>query len=477
VAAPDARAGDGFAIHRAFRPDRAAARGGDDERVFAPIVRGASSAARRFERIAFSVRIMPTMPATQFSLTDARRLAVRCQHLDGRGPLPPGKEGAARAIERLGYVQIDTIAVVHRAHHHTLWARCPDYDPRMLHDLQAVERRVFEYWAHAIAYLPISDYRYFVPRMNRIREQGTTWMRGWREKHRDVIDGVLDRIRAEGALTSKDFEPTPGVKRGTWWDWKPAKRALELLFWQGDLMIAERRNFQKVYDLTERILPGNVDASPPAEQECGRFQVRRALQALGVAKDREIFEFIKVADRPIVRQALADLVEIGDVVPVEVEGTKGRTCYALAERLEASPEEPLGPRVQVLSPFDGLVIHRPRTEWLFGFEYTLECYLPEAKRRYGYYVMPILYGDRLVGRLDPKADREERTLIVRKLWLESRFEATDEFLARLAVALVRFADFNGCDVVKVGWVSPAKLRGPVSRHVRAAFAANDTRRP
>jgi len=186
------------------------------------------------------------MPAAQLtlSLSDARRLALRGQLLDGGCALPTGVEGVARTIERLGYVQIDTIAAVNRAHHHTLWVRCPDYDPEMLHALQSEDRRVFEYWAHAMAYLPMSDYRYYVPQMNRIREHGTPWMRDWKKKHGAVLDVVLGRIRAEGPLTSKDFEPPPGTKRGTWWDWKPAKRALELLFWQGDLMIAERRNFQ-----------------------------------------------------------------------------------------------------------------------------------------------------------------------------------------------------------------------------------------
>jgi uncharacterized protein YcaQ len=414
---------------------------------------------------------MPTMPAAHVSLADARRLAVRCQLLDGASPLPRGKEGAARAIERLGYVQIDTIAVVHRAHHHVLWTRCPDYEPETLHELQAVDRRVFEYWAHAIAYLPISDYRYFVPQMNRIRDRGTTWMRDWRAEHGDVMDAVLERIRVEGALTSKDFEPPPGTKRGTWWDWKPAKRALELLFWQGDLMIAERRNFQKVYDLTERVLPADVDATPPTDDECGRFQVRRAIRSLGVARDREILEFVKAADGPVVRKALVDLTEAGEVVAVRVEGSEERACYALAERLEEPMEEPIEPRVHVLSPFDGLIIQRARTEWLFGFDYTLECYLPQAKRKYGYFVLPILFGDRLVGRLDPKADRKAGTLIVRKLWFEPSFEVTDEFLSPLGASLARFAGFNGYASVKVERVSPAKLRGAVSRHVRAAFAA------
>ncbi len=411
------------------------------------------------------------MRGAKISLAEARRLALHGQLLDGLESLPEGKEGVAEAIERLGYVQIDTIAAVARAHHHTLWTRRPDYTTAMLHDLQAADRRVFEYWAHAMAYVPMSDYRYYVPQMNRIRAEGPPWMREWRAKHSDVIEAVHARIRSEGSLASKDFEPPPGTKRGTWWDWKPAKRALELLFWQGDLMIAERRNFQKVYDLTERILPLDVDRSPPSDEACGRFQVRRALRSLGVARDREVLEFVKVAAKPIVREALDGLVEDGEVVPVEIEGRTDRAYYALAERLETTFDRPIPPHVHILSPFDGLIIQRPRIEWLFDFEYTIECYVPEAKRKYGYFVLPILYGDRLVARLDAKADRKAERLIVRKIWIEPWFEPPEEFLIRLGDALARFALFNQCTSISVERMSPPKGKSVITRQARAALAA------
>jgi uncharacterized protein YcaQ len=411
------------------------------------------------------------MAAETLSLADARRLAVCAQLLDGqRHGLPSGKAGAAETIEWLGYVQIDTIAVVRRAHHHVLWARCPEYDASMLHELQASDRRVFEYWAHAMAYLPMSDYRYYVPRMNRIRAEGTPWMREWRAKYPDVLDEVLARIRAEGPLTSKDFEPPPGTKRGTWWDWKPAKRALELLFWQGDLMIAERRAFQKVYDLTERVLPPDVDSSPPSDAECARFQVRRALRALGAACEREIREYGKLATKPRLAAALDELIDAGEVVRVRVGGS-ATGDFALVESLEALDGRPIDSNVHLLSPFDGLIIQRPRVRRLFDFDYTIECYVPEAKRKYGYFVLPILYGDRLVGRLDPKADRKAGRLVVRKLWLEKGFEADETFLERLGERIAQFAVFNECDSVIVEKASPAKLRGPASRCARAAMKA------
>ncbi len=410
------------------------------------------------------------MSAPQLALTDARWLALRCQLLLGDMALPSNKEGVAQAVEHLGYVQIDTISVVQRAHHHTLWTRCPSYEPWMLHELQATDRLVFEHWAHALAILPMSDYRYYVPQMERIKTHRSERMQAWYSQNRDVVEEVLGRVRAEGPLTSKDFELPPGAKRGTWWDWKPAKRALELLFMQGDLMVAERRGFQKVYDLTERVLPASVDAVAPSASECGRFQVRRALQAFGVAQEREIVAFLKLVDPLTVRKVLHDLVALGDVIALEVVGSTRIPCYAMKESLEAASRQPIQRNVRILSPFDNMIIQRSRTSWLFEFDYALECYVPAARRKYGYFVLPILLEDRLVGRIDPKADRKQCTLIVRKLWVDTCAERSDEFLLRLGQELARFAVFNGCSLIRVERASPAKLRGAVSRHARRALA-------
>ena len=280
------------------------------------------------------------------SIAKARRIAVHAQRLTA--PLDAsGKEGAAQTIDHLGYVQIDTISVIERAHHHTLWNRCPDYRPDHLHELQAVDRRIFEYWAHAIAYLPISDYRFYLPRMARHRSSERAWLSEWRSKHPHILDHVYERIRKEGALSSKDFEPPPGTKRGTWWDWKPAKRALEILFWQGDLMISSRERFQKLYDLTERVLPRFVDTTCP---NCGRG---RSLPCPSRAPSvwhrpaREIERTLSIADRETVRQALDDLATSGEVVGVSVDGLKG-PFYALPSALEP-PTVPPDSRAILLS--------------------------------------------------------------------------------------------------------------------------------
>lgn len=407
------------------------------------------------------------MTQLTLSIDQARRIAVQSQRL-ASSALGTAKEETAQIIEHLGYVQIDTISVIARAHHHTLWNRCPEYDPSFLHDLMSVDRRIFEYWAHAIAFLPLSDYRYYVPRMTRHRTSSRAWLSAWKQEHGHVLDEVLNRIRKEGALASKDFVPPPGTVRGTWWDWKPSKRALEILFWQGDLMISERRNFQKIYDLTERVLPQGTNTTRPSDKELGRFHVRRALNGLGVARAKEIRDAFHIVDLSGISQTLKEMEQSGDVIRLSVEGLDD-IYYALPETLENDPVSPSN-QVHILSPFDNLTIQRERMKRLFGFEYTIECYLPEAKRQYGYFVLPILWKDALIGRLDAKADRKTRTLLIKKLWFELPAEDIDETLPFLAEALAQFAHFNGCGTINVDTIIPAghkrKLKTLVQRSLR-----------
>ena len=401
------------------------------------------------------------------SIETARRAAIHAQGLDVEAP-PPGKEGVAQAIERLGYVQIDTISVIERAHHHTIWNRCPDYLPQHLDDLQAVDRRIFEYWAHAISYLPISDYRFYLPRMAQHRSGDRAWLSAWKAEHPHVLESVLDRIRKEGALCSKDFEPPPGTKRGTWWDWKPAKRALEILFWQGDLMISSRESFQKRYDLTERVLPPHVDTILPSTEEAARFHVVRALRAQGVAQRREMERTLSIADRPALRAALNELIAAKEVELWSVSGEK-ETLYALPGALDLpAPTNPS--RAILLSPFDNLIIQRDRMKWLFDFEYTLECYVPPAKRKVGYFVLPLLWEDRLIARLDPKADRKSETLQVKTLLFEPTFTSIKDALPSVAEAVAGFARFNGCTRVTFDRISPTGHKRSLGSMVRKALS-------
>jgi uncharacterized protein len=406
----------------------------------------------------------------KISFATARRLALHCQGLDGSWqtpvqgvfePLSSGKEGAAQVVERLGYVQIDTIHIIQRAHHHVIWSRFPDYGPEMLHSLLSQDRRVFEGWAHAAAYLPMADFRFDAAR----RGEGILWpgQESWLQEHQEVVDHVLARIREEGALGTGDFAVPEGFVGGSWWSgWKPAKRALEVLFDTGELMVSERRNFQRLYDLRERIAPNGGVYVKPDRDETDDFIIRRSVGSLGVLPLGEIRWWTR--QRPST-ESLERLVESGLVTPVELAGADGESWYAWTAALEAvgnSPPANAASRLHILSPFDNLIIRRQWMERLFqGFNYRLECYLPQAKRQYGYFCLPILWGDRFIARVDAKADRKPRTLILRRLVFEPEFDAYDEVLPLLAKRLADFARFNDCDTVAVELVEPSKVTGEV----------------
>ncbi len=409
------------------------------------------------------------MSRVQLSLEEVKRIVLNAQLLEGRTNLPEGKEGVARTFENLGYIQIDTIAVVKRAHHHTLWTRRPDYGEVMLHELQAKDRRVFEYWGHAMSYMPMTDYRYVLPRMRNFNSPSSKWAQYGLEKSEGMMEPVLERIKKEGPVGAKDFKPSPGIKSGTWWNWKPAKFALEMLFWKGDLMITERRNFQKIYDLTERVLPEDIDTRHPTDDELGQYFVRRALSAYGVAKEQEIQVFmqpaggrdtdIRAAGKEIISKSLIDLVDAGEVICVKIDNDRNQEFYAISEALEKFQNlKESSSAIHILSPFDNLMTPRNRIKRLFGFEYALECYVPEPKRKYGYFVMPILWNGSFVGRLDPKADTKNKTLFIRNLVLEEQFYVSTVFLSSFVDKLAAFARFNGCEHIKLEKVSPAKMK-------------------
>ena len=394
----------------------------------------------------------------KLSSATARCLALRAQGLDGAWKPGRGRAAVARAVEHLGYVQIDTISVVQRAHEHVLWTRVPGYDPAMLDWLQSRDRRVFEYWAHAAAYLPFSEFRYYLPRMR--GAAGWRRDREWRDRNEPFVQTVLERIRAEGPLGSSDFEHQPG-DRGAWWGWKPAKMALETLYNTGELMVTARRGFQRIYDLPERVIPAGTDTTEPSGEEQVRHFTRRALQVLGVAS---LAQVRKPFGNRRADTVLPDMLSEGEVVEVALEGLD-EPYYALPATLERLPRAGRK-RVHLLSPFDNLVIDRYRLRALFDFDYRIECYTPAAKRQYGYYVLPILWGDELVGRLDPKAERKDRVLRVNSLVMEPGFADHEAFPPALAGKLREYAAFNGCDEVVVAKTTPRKWRAPLVRALR-----------
>ncbi len=394
------------------------------------------------------------MKPVRISRETARRIAVRAHSLNSSGGVA-GKEAAAQTVERFGYVQIDTIAVVERAHHHTLWTRQPDYEPAMLNELLAQDRRVFEYWAHAAAYVPMADYRYYLPKMR--AETDKPKNREWMAKHSDLVSLVTDRIREEGPLGSADFKDTSNEHAGNWWGWKPAKHALTTLWLNGDLMVSSRRNFQRLYDLRERVLPGDVDTTEPDPDELARFFMRRTVANRGVARAERAHWGGQSKAR--VAQAVSELVEAGEMVSVEVEGVEGDTFVTFAGSLEdASSDATPPPALHILSPFDNMTIDRRWMQALFGFDYKIECYVPAAKRVHGYFCLPILWGDRFVGRVDAKADRKAKALLIRKLIFEPQFGDYDAVWPPLAEKMRAFATFNGCESVVVEDVDPTRVK-------------------
>jgi hypothetical protein len=321
----------------------------------------------------------------------------------------------------------------------------------MLHELQTRDRRVFEYWWHAAAYLPMCDYRYALPRMRAHAESART--REFLKTHKPLVKEVLARIRKEGPQGSSHFDAPSGKKRGSWWDWKPAKRVLETLFSSGTLMVAGRENFQRLYDLTERVLPPDVDTKEPTREEWIRYLLRRILAGQGISS----LKYWWMRDKKALAFGLSDLIQSGEVTTVSIAADEGGPLYALtkavaaAERAASVPEQ-----VHILSPFDGLVIWRNELRRVFDFEYRLECYYPESRREFGYFCLPILWGDQFIGRIDAKADREAGVLLVRKVVFEHN-KSLRQALPLLADKLHAFAAFNGCNRLVIESVVPPRV--------------------
>ena len=363
-----------------------------------------------------------------------RRIALQQQGLLKTDSFGRGKQACLRAIEHIGYVQIDTISVVERAHHHVLWSRVSNYQPVHL-DKLVRERRLFEYWSHAAAWLPMRDYRFALPRM-KSRYGERHW---FSDSDKKLTRYILKRIREEGPLRARDFEdPRKGKKE--WWDWKPAKRALEQLFMQGRLMTSHREGFQKVYDLPERVLPSWVDTREPTSEEFATYLIDSNLRAHGFASEKSIryLRKGKTLATAISEQLLAR-VDCGQLHSLSLGDTN---VYINPELLENSRSRSTA-RVAILSPFDNAVIQRERGRHVFNFDYQIECYVPEAKRKFGYFCLPLLYRDELVGRMDCKAHRKEKLLEIKSAHMEKPVDA--KFSEAFFQALDKFARFNNCE--------------------------------
>jgi uncharacterized protein YcaQ len=388
----------------------------------------------------------------------ARELMVAATGLAARPQLPAQKPDVLAIIRQMGVLQIDTIHVVARSPYLVLWSRLGNYTPSWLDELLA-EGDLFEYWSHAACFLPIEDYPLYRSRMLAGQINGWKHWNAWLEEHRALVDQLLAQVRDHGPVRSSDFERTDGQKGG-WWNWKAEKHALELLFATGELMIARRHNFQRIYDLRERVLPNWDDTQAPDPDTVRQRLVLKSVQAMGILPTRWVADYyrLRAADA---QRTVRELAASGQLLPVTVAGW-AEPAYihpanrALAERAADGAIQPT--LTTLLSPFDPLVWDRARASGLFGFDYLIECYTPAPKRRYGYFTLPILRRGQVIGRLDPKAHRKEKIFEVKALHLEPGIAIDEALAADLATALHDCATWHATPEVVLRWADPPELR-------------------
>jgi uncharacterized protein len=398
---------------------------------------------------------------TALKLSTARTLALVKQGLVRR-PATVNKDVLIAGIRHLGFLQLDTINVVERSHYLVMLSRLGRYDQSDLDDLHYPDRQLFEQWAHAACLLPVEDYEHFAPAIYARRKEPLSAQRAKKLGNRPAatLKSVLAAVTSRGPIMSRDFADPRG-NGGTWWNHKPAKIALDWLFYTGHLMIDRRIHFQCSYDLSERVLPGRKLKLPFDIERSHRWATLRSVGCLGVGTVHHIADYYRLP-MPVVRKMLAALEDSGDLLRVQVEGWR-EPAYMLTSDFPLLKEIKEGAHRSVvtalLSPFDNLIAHRPRTKELFEFEYRCEMYTPLAKkdRKFGYYVMPILNRGRIIGRLDPKADRSAGVMVIRSIHLEPWVRISKRLASDLSSALREFMEFHGCQTVSIERNAPSTL--------------------
>jgi uncharacterized protein YcaQ len=384
------------------------------------------------------------MPRTEKPITltksAARAIWLRAQRLDSEAPFGEGPKATRAAIEHLGYVQIDTIHVIERCHHHILWNRIPAYRRTDLSHSQSVDKSVFEYWTHALSYVPAKDFRFFIPAMKLHRREGHKWFADVKPAD---LRKVMRLLKKDGAMTIRDIEDDVLVEKvHAWASRKPSKRALQLAFYEGRVTISERNGMLKTYELTDRHFGWDAPPKAASGGEIAGYILDRALRAQGVVSLDSICH-LDAPSKTAVRKLIEARVRRGELIPVALQDAGKQEHWAQPEVLDIAGHA-AAERVHILSPFDPLIIQRKRTRLIFGYEHLFEAYVPKEKRRHGYFALPVLIGDEIVAALDLKTDRQNRKLLLQKWnWIGAAVKGPrKELKRRIEEELHRFERFQ-----------------------------------
>jgi uncharacterized protein YcaQ len=382
---------------------------------------------------------MPRTARESFPVTKshARRIWLRAQRLDSWAPFGDGPEATRAAVEHLGYVQIDTINVIERCHHHILYSRIPAYERDHLRQAQSVDKTVFEYWTHALSYVPTRDMRFYIGAMKRHWRRRSAWFMPVTDADRRR---VLARIQREGALTIRDIDDDVLVeKEHAWATRKPSKRALQMAFYRGDVTVSQRSGMLKTYELMSRHFGWERPPKAAPETAILSYLLDRALRSQGVVSVDSVC-YGDPHRKPAMKRLIEARTRRKELVPVALEGVETLEQWAEPATLDVSPD-PVEETVHILSPFDPLVRERKRLHLFFGYEHRFEAYVPKAKRVFGYFALPVLVGDAVVAAIDLKTDRELRKLLVQKwTWVVKGSHRLHK--TRIEEALHRFERFQ-----------------------------------
>ncbi|WP_207534827.1 winged helix-turn-helix domain-containing protein [Desertivirga arenae] len=374
------------------------------------------------------------MKSISLTQKEARKIILSAAGLSVKGQFGSGKEAVVKILDHLGFLQLDTNYVVERAHHHQLFSRIPDYQNEWLEEL-CDEGLIYEYFFSDAGYLPMNDFRYSLAVKNAFKSHGKPFT----NPQENLRQRIMDQIERDGPVMVEDFENDRTEASTGWWDWRPSKIVLEKVYLYGDLMIRRNKAFKKIYDLPSNLISPDTDMAIPGNEEFAGYIIERTLRALGIASVKEMKWRARRVKDNLVTKVLDEMVTAGKVNQVTVEGVKGPLFILASQEMEIE----LANGVFILSPFDILNVFRSRLMNFFNFDYQIECFVPAPKRKYGYFSLPILAGDTFIARMDAKADRKSKTLIVNNLHFEP-VELDHLVLEKFIASLKSFVLFNKC---------------------------------